>query len=190
MTRIIAGDARGVALTVPRTGTRPTSDRVREALFSSLDARGALDGTAVLDLYAGTGALGLEALSRGAAEAWFVEKAPKAAGLLKRNASTVSDALRARSRTVRTHVVTASALAFAERDGADYDVVFADPPYEVGNDELEQLLAALEPRLAPEGIVVLERGSRSGEPAAPAGLALEQSRRYGDTAILVYARSE
>lgn len=189
MTRIIAGDARGVALAVPKSGTRPTSDRTREAIFSSLDARGALDGTAVLDLYAGTGALGLEALSRGAAEAWFVERAPKPAGLLKRNASAVAEALRASSRTVRTHVTTAAALGYVERDGTSYDLVFADPPYDLGNDELTTLLEALVPRLAPDGLVVLERATRSGEPEIPAALVLEQSRRYGDTNVLLYVRA-
>lgn len=186
MTRIIAGDARGVALAVPKSGTRPTSDRTREAIFSALDARGALDGAAVLDLYAGTGALGLEALSRGAAEAWFVERAPKAAGLLRRNADAVADAVRARGRTVRTHVITAAALTHVEHDGADYDVVFADPPYDLGDDELSRLLEALVPRLSPDGLILLERATRSGEPPAPDALTCTQSRRYGDTNVLRY----
>lgn len=188
VTRIIAGDARGVALHVPKSGTRPTSDRVREALFSSLDARGALDDAAVLDLYAGTGALGLEAISRGAVFAAFVEHAPRAASLLRRNASAVTDALPAARRGVRTSVTTASALTHVERDGGVYDLVFADPPYDVPNGELERLLAALEPRLAPHGLIVLERAARSGEPAAPERLELEQTRRYGDTAMVFYAR--
>ncbi|MGO2110103.1 MAG: 16S rRNA (guanine(966)-N(2))-methyltransferase RsmD [Pseudoclavibacter sp.] len=186
MTRIIAGDAKGVALTVPKSGTRPTSDRVREAMFSSLDASGALDGAAVLDLYAGTGALGLEALSRGAAEAWFVERAPKAAGLLKRNVRLVQDAIGAGRRRVRAQVVVSAALAFAERDGAQYDAVFADPPYEVPNDELEALLAALAARLTPGGVIVLERSTRSSKPAPPASLELTAARSYGDTALLTY----
>ena len=186
MTRIIAGDARGVALTVPKSGTRPTSDRVREALFSSLDAQGVLDAAAVLDLYAGTGALGLEAASRGAAEVWLVEHAAKAAAVLRRNAAAVSDAVGGTGRRVRTHVVTGAALTFAERDGGTYDVIFADPPYEVPNGDLERLLAALAPRLAPGGRIVLERAERSGAPDAGASLTLEQSRRYGDTALLHY----
>ncbi|GGA63748.1 methyltransferase [Pseudoclavibacter endophyticus] len=186
MTRIIAGDAKGVSLTVPKSGTRPTSDRVREAMFSSLDASGVLDGATVLDLYAGTGALGLEALSRGAAEALFVERGAKAANLLKRNARQVQDAIAARSRRVRTQVVTGSALGFAERDGGRFDVVFADPPYEVADTELEALLAGLAPRLAAGGVIVLERGARSGEPATPAALKRTHARRYGDTALLTY----
>lgn len=186
MTRIIAGDAGGVALTVPKSGTRPTSDRVREAIFSSLDARGALDGAAVLDLFAGTGALGLEALSRGASEAWFVEKSAKAAGLLRRNAASVGDAIAATSRAVRSHVATASARTYAEGDGIDYDVVFADPPYEVGDDELAALLALLAPRLTDDGIIVLERGAKSADPAVPPELELAQQRRYGDTLVRYY----
>lgn len=187
VTRIIAGDARGVALSVPKTGTRPTSDRVREAIFSSLDARGLLEDAAVLDLYAGTGALGLEAASRGAAQVWLVERAPKVAALIKRNAGAVAAAVERSGRRLRTHVIAASTVAFVERDGGEYDVIFADPPYEVSNDELTTVLEHVSTRLAPGARIVIERDTRSGEPALPAGLELESVKRYGGTAILVYA---
>lgn len=180
--RIIAGAAKGVALQVPSSGTRPSSDRLREALFSALDARGTLTEASVLDLYAGSGALGLEALSRGAAEAVFVERAGRAASLLRRNAEAVTAAIA--PRRVRARIVTASAVGFVEKDaGGGYHLVLADPPYELGNAELERLLAALTPRLRPDGVLVLERAARDEPPAAPAGLELEQSRRYGDTVL-------
>ena len=99
MTRIIAGFAGSLSLQVPRSGTRPTSDRVREAIFSALEARDAIDGAAVLDLYAGSGALGLEAASRGAAEAVLVERAKPAADVCRRNA----DALKRRASRPRSH---------------------------------------------------------------------------------------
>ena len=191
MTRIIAGDAGGARLEVPRSGTRPTSDRVREALFSSLEARGALEGAEVLDLFAGTGALGFEAVSRGARSCVLVEKAPKAAALLRRNSQVVRDRLPAsRSRLVRLGVVAADARSFVERDGARYDLVLCDPPYELASEALAELLELLEPRLAPHALVVVERAARDTVPEPRGTLRHTATKRYGDTVLLEYEPAE
>ncbi|MCT9820339.1 16S rRNA (guanine(966)-N(2))-methyltransferase RsmD [Microbacterium sp. W1N] len=179
MTRIISGAAGSLALAVPDAGTRPTSDRVRESLFGALDAAGLVEDAAVLDLYAGSGALGLEAVSRGARSADLVEKAPRAATVAQRNAQAVARAVPGAA--VRVH--RAAADAFLRSDGRSYDLVFLDPPYDVGESELAATLALLVPRLAAGAVVVVERASRSGEPSAPEGLAHERAKKYGDTTL-------
>jgi 16S rRNA (guanine966-N2)-methyltransferase len=182
MTRIISGFAGSLTLAVPRAGTRPTSDRVREAIFSALDARGALDGARVADLYAGTGSLGLEAASRGAAAVVLVESGPAAVKACRANAALV---LRARPRgstlTVDTSGQAVDTFLAPSRDS--WHVVFLDPPYDLGETELAHTLELLAPRVADDGIVVLERSSRSPEPAWPAGLELERRKDYGDTTL-------
>lgn len=178
MTRIIAGAAGSLSLAVPESGTRPTSDRVRESVFGSLDASGAIAGARVLDLYAGSGALGLEALSRGAASVDLVEKSPRAASVIERNAGRVRHAVGGAYRVHRT-----AADAYLAAPHEPYELVFIDPPYDLGEDDLAQTLRLLVPSLAPDAIVVAERAARSPEPALPAGLTLARHRRYGDTAI-------
>lgn len=188
MTRIISGAAGSRRLEVPKSGTRPTSDRVREAVFSTLDAWGFTSGTRVLDLYAGSGALGLEALSRGAIEVVLVEKHPQAAQVAGRNARTVEGALgasEARARVVRQSVQTFLDAADPE---VRWDVVFIDPPYELGEAELSANLAALIPVLAPDAAVMVERSSRSPEPAWPDGIRLVRKKSYGET-VLWWAES-
>jgi 16S rRNA (guanine966-N2)-methyltransferase len=189
VTRIIAGFAGSTALAVPKTGTRPTSDRVREALFSALEARDEIRGLRVADLYAGTGAIGLEAASRGAASVVLVEKAPPAARVCRENARLVasraphgvSPAIEVAPAAVRSWLARASA--------ASLDVVFIDPPYEIGDDALAGDLEALLPALADDALVVVERRTRSGEPGWPAGLPLETKRSYGDTPLWWSRRS-
>lgn len=178
MTRIIAGDAQGTVLAVPASGTRPTSDRVRESLFGALQAGGMLADARVLDLYAGSGALGLEALSRGAASAELVDSAARAVQTARRNAAAV-----ARAGGVAASVHRGSARSFLRADVGPFDLVFADPPYDVGDDEVAAVLAELVPRLALDAVVVVERSSHSPRPAAPAGLAHERDKRYGDTTL-------
>lgn len=179
MTRIISGRAGGLRLqTPPGSGTRPTSDRVREALFSRLEHLDVLDGAAVLDLYAGSGALGLEAASRGAVSAVLVESDRAAAAVARRNAAqTGIPGVTVRAATVERTLATAPA--------APVDLVFIDPPYDIGEDVLERVLTALvEQRwLSEEALVVVERSSRSPEPQWPAGLQAEGERRYGETRI-------
>lgn len=175
VTRIVAGTAGGRRLKVPPKGTRPTSDRVREALFSSLEAMMDLDGAQVLDLYAGSGALGFEALSRGAAHATFVESDKRAAEVLKANARELGFG--------NSTIAHRTAEAYVVGEGAKFDVVFADPPYAVGDDELQKVLHGVAHRLAADAVLIVERASRSGEPPWPAVVEPLRAKRYGDTAV-------
>jgi 16S rRNA (guanine966-N2)-methyltransferase len=180
VTRIIAGRAGSLTLEVPDAGTRPTSDRVRESLFGALESADALRGAAVLDLYAGSGALGLEAVSRGAASADLVEKAPRAASVVERNAARVSKAL-GRDAAIRVH--RTSAFAYLHVGHGPFDLVFLDPPYGAPEHELTSALELLRTSLAPMATVIVERASRSPQPTLPPGLVLDRSKRYGDTTL-------
>ena len=182
MTRIIGGFAGSIRLAVPPFGTRPTSDRVREAIFSALEARDALDGARVLDLYAGSGALGLEAASRGAAHVTLVDRAVAAHTVTKQNAAAVRKAAprgAAPEIVISGHPVQSFLGGSLER----WDVVFLDPPYELGGLELTHNLEALVARLNPDAVIVLERSSRDRAPEWPEGLELERRKDYGDTAL-------
>ncbi|SDE44326.1 16S rRNA (guanine(966)-N(2))-methyltransferase RsmD [Rhodococcus tukisamuensis] len=178
MTRIVAGTAGGRRLKVPTQGTRPTSERVREALFSALAARIDLDGASVLDLYAGSGALGLEALSRGAGHVLLVETNAKAAAVVRENIT----ALGLPGAVVRT--APASAVVAGPPD-REYDVVFLDPPYAVGEDEVAAVLAGLASGgwVGEGSLVVFERGVRAPETVWPSGFETERVRKYGDTRV-------
>ncbi len=192
MTRIIAGFAGSLTLKVPSAGTRPTSDRVREAIFSALEARDAIDGMRVLDLYAGSGALALEAISRGAASAVLVEKSYAAVQVCKANAALVQGRTgRGSAGTGSTgtgsrpsiQVIGKPATSYLSSALDTFDLVFIDPPYEVGGLELDHVLEGLVPRLAADAVVALERSSRTPAPAWPAGLGLDKVSRYGETAV-------
>src|SRR5579875_3280457 len=176
MTRIVGGVAKGRHLAVPPKGTRPTSDRAREGLFNTLRAHLDVEGARVLDLFAGTGAVGLEALSRGAVAATFVESDRGACEVLKRNVAAVG--------LPGAAVHRRAAAIYLTTSGADepFDLVFADPPYAVPDEQLAALLTALcEPGwLAKDALVVVERSARGAEPQWPDGIALVTSRRYGD----------
>lgn len=184
MTRIIAGRAGSLRLEVPKSGTRPTSDRVREAVFSTLQSWDLLDGRRVLDLYAGSGALGLEAASRGASQVVLIEKHPQAAQVAGRNAKTVQRAFSA-GNAPEISVVRSSVQAYLE--AADpvpcWDAVLLDPPYDLGERELAANLATLPPLLADDAVVMVERSTRSPEPEWPAGLVRIRENRYGETAL-------
>ncbi|WP_271178360.1 16S rRNA (guanine(966)-N(2))-methyltransferase RsmD [Leifsonia poae] len=182
MTRIVAGFAGSLSLQVPKSGTRPTSDRVREAIFSALEARDALQGERVLDLYAGSGALGLEAASRGASRVMLVERNAQAAAVCRSNASAVMKAA-PRSGAPSIEVRATAVQTFLTGSGSTYDLVFIDPPYEVDDDELLAVLTALVPRLSPHAIVCVERSTRSGAPSLPPRLDLDRSTAYGDTTL-------
>ncbi|MGH3519629.1 MAG: 16S rRNA (guanine(966)-N(2))-methyltransferase RsmD, partial [Haloechinothrix sp.] len=176
MTRIVAGVAGGRRLRVPAGGTRPTSERVREALFSALDAGHELAGARVLDLYAGSGALGLEALSRGASDAYFIEADRRAAEVLRGNVSSL--ALGGTVRQGKVEVVVAEGAA------TRFDVVLADPPYALSNIELSGVLRSLAEGgwIAPGGLIVVERALRDGDIGWPERYRPLRIRRYGDTA--------
>lgn len=180
MTRIIAGRAGSIRIDVPDAGTRPTSDRVRESIFGALESADALVGAAVLDLYSGSGALGLEAISRGAASADLVERAPRAAAVAQRNALRVAKAI---ERDAVLVVHRASVEAFLRGATGPYTLVFLDPPYEVSEKELGGALALLVPVLASAATVVIERAARSPDPSLPPGLTMERVKRFGDTAV-------
>ena len=191
MTRIIAGRAGGRTLrTPPGSGTRPTSDRVREALFSALQARDLIEGARVLDLYAGSGALGLEAASRGAAEVVLVESDRRAAKVIADNIKDLSlPGVRARPTTVATYLgsrPTAYATHESEprREGT-FDLVFIDPPYHLAETDLAAVLDTLatDDWLADDALVIVERSTRSPEPTWPTGWTAEKVRRYGETAL-------
>ena len=179
MTRIIAGFAGSIALAVPNSGTRPTSDRVREAIFSALESRDAIAGMRVLDLYAGTGALGLEAASRGAAHVTLVDRVIATAKL---NAGRVQKQA-PHGTQLKIETTSQSVQPFLASARAFWELVFIDPPYQLAAPEVEADLTALIPRLAPGAIVVLERGSRSPHPRWPNGIELDRRKDYGDTAL-------
>ncbi|THG31778.1 16S rRNA (guanine(966)-N(2))-methyltransferase RsmD [Naasia lichenicola] len=182
MTRIISGFAGSLRLAVPNGATRPTSDRTREGIFSALDARGVLDGARVLDLYAGSGALGLEAVSRGAVSAQLVDSSASAASACKRNAATVSASPRA-PRGLQLLVTRQTTDAFLSTDTATYDLVFLDPPYDVATEEIDRTLQLVAERIAPDGLIVLERSTRSADPRWPDGIELNRARDYGETRV-------
>ena len=181
MTRIVAGIARGRRLDVPPgRGTRPTSDRVREAVFSTIESmRRGMGGARVLDLYAGSGALGLEALSRGAAHALLVEADARAARTIRAN--VISLGLDGAEVVVRR---VEHAMASAP-DRPAYDLVLADPPYTVADDEVARVLALAGETgwLTADAILAVERPTRAGGMHWPPGFAAERSRRYGETEV-------
>lgn len=184
MTRIIGGIAGSRQLASPAKVTRPTSDRIRESIFNRLASRDLLDGARVLDLYAGTGALALEAISRGAISAVLVEKDGKAAAVCNQNATLIQKALEKEGFfDPVTKVVHKPVSSFLSTDTAEYSLVFIDPPYEVSNEDVIENLEALIPRLSKDAVVMVERSSRSDALIVPAGLKLDEEKSYGDTAI-------
>jgi 16S rRNA (guanine966-N2)-methyltransferase len=173
--RVVAGRLGGQRLTAPRgRATRPTSDRVREAVFSIL---GSIEGARVLDLFAGSGALAIEALSRGAAEATLVDSSAGAVAAIRRNLGALK--LEAEVRQKDVHAV----LGRARRDGRQYDLVFVDPPYRRASGLAESLSTAVAPVLAEDARVVVESDRRA---PLELDLALIDQRRYGDTLISFY----
>lgn len=179
MTRIIAGTARGLPLDVPGSGTRPTSDRVRESLLGALESLDAIEGARVLDLFAGSGALGLECASRGAASVDLVEKAGMAAKVATRNAEKVS---RAGAPLARVHAVAAA--TYLKTAHTPWDLVFLDPPYDISDAELNGVLVLLAERLSEDAIIVVERAKRSPGPDwQAAGLEAIRDKTYGDTTL-------
>ncbi|MEU0544088.1 16S rRNA (guanine(966)-N(2))-methyltransferase RsmD [Nocardia sp. NPDC005978] len=184
MTRIVAGTAGGRRLRVPPAGTRPTSDRVREALFNLVFSRMDFDGLRVLDLYAGSGALGLEALSRGASHALLVEADRKAAAVIRGNI----DDLALPGADLRMNSVAAVVGRpghVATPPGGPYDLVFSDPPYDVDVTEVQADVRALAEGawLTPGALLVIERSTRSPQVSWPAGFTPEKSRKYGETRL-------
>jgi 16S rRNA (guanine966-N2)-methyltransferase len=181
--RIIAGSAKGIRLAPVPAGVRPMSDRAREGLFSSLGP-GAVEGARVLDLYAGTGASGIEALSRGAAAAVFVDRAPSAVAVVKRNLA----ATRLGPRAEVHPAGVARFLSRNDRPGAPFDLVICDPPYDIGPADLDDVLRELARGWLPETAwtVALTRGRKSSMPVIPLHWAVAKRLRYGDSLVVVF----
>ncbi|MCU1459882.1 MAG: methyltransferase [Actinomycetia bacterium] len=189
--RVIAGEAGGLRLVAPKgDATRPMTGRAREALFSSLDAKDRLRGARVLDLFAGTGALTIEALSRGAADGVLVDADDRALEAIRTNLDTTHLARRARA--VKSRVAQ---FLDGRRESAGggwdrrFDLVFVAPPYALPNREVDAALASLAEGawLAPGATVVIERTRRTGEPELPDGWLVTWSRAFGDTLVVVAA---
>lgn len=195
MTRIVAGALGGRSIAVPGKGTRPTSDRVREAIFSRLEHLGVLDGARVLDLYAGSGALGLEAASRGAESVTLVDSARSAADVARRNVAGLGlTGVRVVAETAERFAASLAGAGSRPGSGAvsrpsgttaALDLVFLDPPYDLDEAALTTVLTHLAAPgvLADGAVVVVERSIRTPEPAWPDGLAAFARKDYGDTAV-------
>lgn len=179
MTRIIGGDLRGRRLKVPDTNTRPTSNRVREAIFSSVEhAVSGLSDLRILDLFAGSGALGIESISRGAAEAVLIEKDLRVADTLHSNIAALG------LKTARVLIADALVEISKPSSRGKFDVVFIDPPYDLADEDVTALLANLAKNgwLNENALVVVERGSRS-QVIWPQEIEQLRQKFYGDTTI-------
>lgn len=169
-------------LASPAKSTRPTSDRIRESVFSSLESRGVLENAKVLDLYAGTGALGLESLSRGAVFAMLVENNKQAAAVCIKNSRLIQDALDEEDHSVVAKVQIQPVQKYLEASSDRFDLVFIDPPYEISNSEVEKNLVTLRDLLKEKSVVLVERSARA-EPISTIGYELLETKNFGDTVV-------
>ncbi|MHA6967417.1 16S rRNA (guanine(966)-N(2))-methyltransferase RsmD [Glutamicibacter bergerei] len=188
MSRIISGVAGGTSLkSVPGDATRPTTDRVKEALFSRLESWDVISSARVLDLFAGSGSLGLETASRGARQVLLVELAPKAVSVCQHNATKINEALKNEVVSVqRGKVDTVLSSFFDEETNAPtrtFDLIFMDPPYPLTDQELAVTLDKVSRVLAEDATVIVERSSRSPEPVWPANLEKIADKKYGETRL-------
>lgn len=196
MSRIISGAAGGVRLaSVPGDNTRPTTDRVKESLFSKLESYDIIRGARVLDAFGGSGALGCEALSRGAASVTLLDTYPKAVAVIRKNVAAVEKAM---GRTgsgssgatgSAARVQQSQALTYVKSASGPWDLVFVDPPYAMPNEQVSELLEALTPKLAEGAVVVVERSSRDPEPVWGEGLYCFSTRQHGET-VLYYVEPD
>lgn len=184
MSRIVAGAAGGMPLvSVPGEGTRPTTDRVKEALFSRLESLNMLADARVLDLYAGSGSLGVESASRGAKSVELVEFNDKAAAVCQLNAELVNKVLGSKVVKVQRSKVESFMARVADAGVDQWDLVFLDPPYPLTEEELTLVLELLGPRLSSYAVVVVERSARTPEPGWPGSLELLSGKKYGETRL-------
>ena len=196
MSRIISGAAGGVRLaSVPGDNTRPTTDRVKESLFSKLESYDIIRGARVLDAFGGSGALGCEALSRGAASVTLLDTYPKAVAVIRKNVAAVEKAMgRTGSGSSSAtgsvaRVQQSQALTYVKSASGPWDLVFVDPPYAMPNEQVSELLEALTPKLAEGAVVVVERSSRDAEPVWGEGLYCFSTRQHGET-VLYYVEPD
>lgn len=189
MSRIISGAAGGVRLaSVPGDNTRPTTDRVKESLFSKLESYDIIRDARVLDAFGGSGALGCEALSRGAASVTLLDIYPKAVAVIRKNVAAVEKAM-GRTGSSSTRVQQSQALTYVKSASGPWDLVFVDPPYAMSNEQVSELLEALTPKLAEGAVVVVERSSRDPEPVWGEGLYCFSTRQHGET-VLYYVEPD
>lgn len=189
MSRIISGAAGGVRLaSVPGDNTRPTTDRVKESLFSKLESYDIIRDARVLDAFGGSGALGCEALSRGAASVTLLDTYPKAVAVIRKNVAAVEKAM-GRTGSSSTRVQQSQALTYVKSASGPWDLVFVDPPYAMPNEQVSELLEALTPKLAEGAVVVVERSSRDPEPVWGEGLYCFSTRQHGET-VLYYVEPD
>lgn len=186
MSKIVAGDAGGLPLaSVPGSDTRPTTERAKEAVFSWLESRDWLDGNAILDLYTGSGGLAVEAASRGATTVVGVEKARTAARVARDNAATVNSAL---GREI-VKIEQMSVQRFLQTtEAGSWDVILADPPYDIDQDELTPVIAQAFAALMEDGLLVLERAVKADEPKWPDNTNVVDARRYGEAMVYFVRR--
>ena len=202
MSRIISGAAGGVRLaSVPGDNTRPTTDRVKESLFSKLESYDIIRGARVLDAFGGSGALGCEALSRGAASVTLLDTYPKAVAVIRKNVAAVEKAMgragAGSSSSTGSSSATGSAarvqqsqaLTYVKSASGPWDLVFVDPPYATPNEQVSELLEVLAPKLAEGAVVVVERSSRDAEPVWGEGLYCFSTRQHGET-VLYYVEPD
>lgn len=196
MSRIISGAAGGVRLaSVPGDNTRPTTDRVKESLFSKLESYDIIRGARVLDAFGGSGALGCEALSRGAASVTLLDTYPKAVAVIRKNVAAVEKAMgrtgtgSAGATGSAARVQQSQALTYVKSASGPWDLVFVDPPYAMPNEQVSELLEALTPKLAEGAVVVVERSSRDAEPVWGEGLYCFSTRQHGET-VLYYVEPD
>lgn len=181
--RVIAGSARGIRLAAPAgSGTRPTADRVREALFSIIQSRFDFDGARILDICAGTGALGIEALSRGAESGCFIENNRQAAHCLQKNLASA----RCAERATVLEIDAVKGLELLARRGSSFDMIFFDPPYASGLYSIvPEMLSDLE-LVKEEGLLVVECAAKNQMPQRAGSFVKQERRVYGDTALELY----
>ena len=196
MSRIISGAAGGVRLvSVPGDNTRPTTDRVKESLFSKLESYDIIRGARVLDAFGGSGALGCEALSRGAASVTLLDTYPKAVAVIRKNVAAVEKAMGRNGAGSSSaagsvaRVQQSQALTYVKSASGPWDLVFVDPPYAMPNEQVSELLKALTPKLAEGAVVVVERSSRDAEPVWGEGLYCFSTRQHGET-VLYYVEPD
>ena len=196
MSRIISGAAGGVRLaSVPGDNTRPTTDRVKESLFSKLESYDIIRGARVLDAFGGSGALGCEALSRGAASVTLLDTYPKAVAVIRKNVAAVEKAMgrtgsgSSSATGSAARVQQSQALTYVKSASGPWDLVFVDPPSAMPNELVSALREALTPKLAEGAVVVVERSSRDAEPVWGEGLYCFSTRQHGET-VLYYVEPD